>query len=138
MQEELNLLHLTSYNSGSINVKIKSNRSVLEEIFYFNMLGSSFALKLDWGLLYYLYCWECLQENWGLDSFYEVCFFGGCCLSLKIPMHPRCIDNPLSLEGDCYPKWFSGIVHGMQDCISFLFFSFEILWFDFSENSEFL
>ena len=41
-------------------------------------------LLIGLGLLHYLYCWNCLQENWNLDSFYEGSFSWGCSVSLLI------------------------------------------------------
>ena len=61
-----------SNNTGAIDVKMDG--SVLEEKSSFKMLGLTFSSKLDWGLLHYLYCQGCLQENWSLDSFHEVSF----------------------------------------------------------------
>ena len=59
-----------SNNNGSIDVKMDG--SVLEEKSSFKMLGLTFFSKLDWGS--YLYWYNCLQENWSLDLFYEVFF----------------------------------------------------------------
>ena len=61
-----------SNNTGAIDVKMDG--SVLEEKSSFKMLGLTFSVKLYWGLLHYLYCQGCLQENWSLDSFHEVSF----------------------------------------------------------------
>ena len=55
-----------SNNTGAIEVKI--GESVLEEISSFKMLGLTFSSKLDRG------SYIILQENWSLDSFYEVSF----------------------------------------------------------------
>ena len=57
-------------NTGTIDVKM--DESVLEEKSSFKMLGLTFFSKLDWGS--YLYWYNCLQENWSLDLFYEVFF----------------------------------------------------------------
>ena len=43
-----------SNNTGSKGVK--KDGSVLEEKSSFKMLALTFSSKLDWGLLYYLYC----------------------------------------------------------------------------------
>ena len=43
--------------------------SILEEKSSFKMLGLIFSSKLDWQLLHYLYCWNCLQENGALIRF---------------------------------------------------------------------
>ena len=59
-----------SKNTGAIDVKMDG--SILEEKTSFKMLGLTFSSKL--GLLHCLYCKNCLQENWSLDSFYELSF----------------------------------------------------------------
>ena len=64
-----------SNNTGSINVKMDG--SVLEEKSSFKMLGLTFCSKLDWGSYIISIAKGCLQENWGLDSFYEVPFSRG-------------------------------------------------------------
>ena len=44
---------------------------------------------LNWiGPLHYLYCLNCLQENWSFNPFYEVSCSWGCSVSLKSIIHP--------------------------------------------------
>ena len=45
-----------------------------EEKSYFKILGLFFFLWIELGLLHGLYWKNCLQENWNLDSYYEVFF----------------------------------------------------------------
>ena len=51
------------------------------------MLGLTFTFKLDWGL-HYLYCYNCLQKYWSLDSFYEVSFSEVAPHLYKSTIHP--------------------------------------------------
>ena len=59
-------------NTGSIDAKMDA--SVLEEKSSFTMLGFTFSSKLDWGSYIISIAKNCLQENWSLNSFYEVSF----------------------------------------------------------------
>ena len=65
-----------SNNTGPTDVK--SDGSVLEEKSYLKILGLTFSSTLDWGS-----CWNCLQQNWSFDSFYEISFWWGCLVSLQ-------------------------------------------------------
>ena len=58
-----------SINIGAIDVK--RNGSVLEDKPSSKMLVLTFSFKLDWVLTLSLLL-NCLQENWSLDSLYEV------------------------------------------------------------------
>ena len=60
---------LFDQSNNTCDIDMKMDRSVLEE-------KSSFKISLlNWiGLLHYLSCQNCLQNNWSLDSFYEVSF----------------------------------------------------------------
>ena len=58
-----------SNNTGAIYAKM--DWSVLEVKSSFKMLRLTFSLKLDQGSIY---CYNCLQENWSLGTFYEVSF----------------------------------------------------------------
>ena len=69
-----------SSSFGSIDKKM--DVFVLEEKLFFGMLGLTFSSKLDWSFLHYLYCLICLQENWGLNSLYEVSFSKDCSVFL--------------------------------------------------------
>ena len=66
-------------NTGAIDVKM--DESVLEEKWSFMMLGLTLSSELDC-LLYYLYCWNCLQENWSHDFFCEFSFSQVCSVCL--------------------------------------------------------
>ena len=58
-------------NTGAIGVKMDG--SVLVENSSLKMLGLAFSSKLDLGS-YIISIAKTLQENWSLDSFYEVSF----------------------------------------------------------------
>ena len=47
--------------------------SVSEEKSSFKMFGLTFSPKLDWGS-YIIFITKTLQQNWRLDSFYDVDF----------------------------------------------------------------
>ena len=44
------------------------------------------------GLLYYLYWYNCLQENWSLNLFHEVFFTCGCPISLYLSTRHQCME----------------------------------------------
>ena len=58
-----------SNNSGFIDVKIDG--SVLGEKSSFKMLGVD-LFEIGLGVLHYLFCYNCLQENWSFNAFYDV------------------------------------------------------------------
>ena len=68
-----------SNNTGAIDVKMDG--SVLEEKSSFKMLGLTFSAKLDWDSVLL----KQPQENWSLDSIYEVIFSWLLCVSINLP-----------------------------------------------------
>ena len=51
----------------------------------FKMLGLLLLFWIGLGLIHYLYCSNCLQENWNLDSSYKVFLLMLLCISINLP-----------------------------------------------------
>ena len=78
---------LVNYNAGKTHLVLfdQSNKtgtidvimdgSVPEEKSSFKMLGLSFSFKLDWHSCIISLLLKIQQENWSLDSFYQVAFY---------------------------------------------------------------
>ena len=73
-----------SNNNSSIDVKwmslfLRQNHLLRGEL----TLSWGWPFLLNWiGLLHYLYCLNCLQENWSFNPFYEVSCSWACSISL--------------------------------------------------------
>ena len=76
------LVSFDQSNNTGANVKIDG--SILEEKSYLKMLRLTFSSKWIGALKHFLYCENCIQENWSLDVFYAVSFSWGCPVSLSM------------------------------------------------------